>query len=490
MKLLTTVILAAAVGGCGLGLPASRPPSGEGDVVTTEVSLDVFLPDRGSALDVTGEADGGPIFVVPDVALDAANDTRSPPEVGMDASEVSVDADADVFDASVVTDVVDVTDATNALDAPEVRDATDAADVTDRPDDTADAVNAAPDVVDATMSGCADGRTSCGGVCVDTATDERHCGRCGRGCPAGDTCIAGGCGLASCTPGTADCDGRRATGCEVNLATNEDHCGRCESRCATTNGTSQCRSGACVITSCVAPRADCDRRYDTGCETDTTAAAAHCGACGNACLSNVCRNGTCWNVAGSYETQDVALCGSMCTSNSYTGACSCPSGYRASTLRRLVSCALLSSPMNAVASICGSLTPGTFGGVFQNDPMCDLACITPNTYTGTCSCPAGTTALMNFELLADTTCGRARNVRTYLCGRTPGAANLGGGFGGAYLIADPSSGGTLCRQGNPFVSGAPCACPTGFGPALYRVLIPQAAVSPGFVSGHLVLCVQ
>ena len=315
MRPLTIVFLAAAVGGCGLGLPASRPLSGEGDVVATDVPVDIPARDAVSPRDVTDESDdGGPIFGMPDVAHDVADDEVSLPETVTDASDVTADAN-DAVDALIGMDTLDVNDVVDALDVTDVRG------VADRPGDSGDV--------------------------TDVVSDT-------------------------------------------------------------------------VVTSCVAPRADCDQRYDTGCETDTTAAARHCGACGNACLSNVCRNGVCWNVAGAYDMQDLAFCGAACVANTYTGACTCPAGYAASTLRRLAPCSLLANPTTADLSLCGSLTPGTFGGVFQNDPMCALACVTPNAYTGTCACPAGTAALMNFELLADTTCGRSRAVRTYLCGRVSG----------------------------------------------------------------------
>jgi hypothetical protein len=486
MKPLAIGVLVAVVGGCGLGLPASRPSSGEGDVVVTDVSVDLDFRDTGSPIEVTDAAeDGDPIFGPPDVAFDAADDVRSLPEGGMDAADAIADM-SDPVDASVAMDTVDVTEAFDAADAFDVTDVTD---VTDAASDVRDVIEVTTDAVDVVAPPCPGGGVLCNGACVNIASDERNCGRCGRACSAIDTCIAGGCGLGTCASGTADCDGRRTNGCEVNLAIDEGHCGRCDNPCAVSNGTSQCRSGACVITSCVAPRANCDGRYDTGCETDTTAAAAHCGACGNACLSNICRSGVCWNVAGSYDAQDLALCGAACVPNTYTGSCTCPAGYVASTLRRLAPCSVLANPTAANLSVCGSSTPGTFGGLFQSDTNCDQPCVTPNVYTRACACPAGTTGLMNFELLADTTCGRSRAVRTYLCGRVSSGANHGGGFGGAYLLADPASGMSACRQGNPFVTGSPCACPTGYGSVLNRVLIPQSAV-PGYVSGLLVLCLQ
>src|SRR4051812_20805038 len=35
--------------------------------------------------------------------------------------------------------------------------------------------------------------TACGGLCVDTATDERNCGACGNACPTTYRCRASAC---------------------------------------------------------------------------------------------------------------------------------------------------------------------------------------------------------------------------------------------------------------------------------------------------------
>ena len=74
------------------------------------------------------------------------------------------------------------------------------------------------------------------------------------GCSATVPCAAGG----TC------CDGL----CQ-NLQTDPAHC------------------GACAVTACAANFADCDGNAANGCEFDTGASLAHCGACGRACTIRV-----------------------------------------------------------------------------------------------------------------------------------------------------------------------------------------------------------
>jgi alpha-tubulin suppressor-like RCC1 family protein len=104
----------------------------------------------------------------------------------------------------------------------------------------ADGATGAGDV--AAADACA--RTVCGDVCVDTQTDARHCGACGRGCSVanGDAgCVAGACVAAACNAGFADCDANAANGCEVDVRGDVNNCGRCGQRCAIA-----CAAGACV----------------------------------------------------------------------------------------------------------------------------------------------------------------------------------------------------------------------------------------------------
>ncbi len=66
---------------------------------------------------------------------------------------------------------------------------------------------------------CPDG-ACCDGQCVDTQTDESHCGVCDLVCAAGTSCCAGKC---------------------VNLTSDKRNCGTCGKRCR--NGS--CRNGRC-----------------------------------------------------------------------------------------------------------------------------------------------------------------------------------------------------------------------------------------------------
>lgn len=61
-------------------------------------------------------------------------------------------------------------------------------------------------------SGAGDGGAGDGGgleLCVDTRTDDRHCGMCGRSCAAGESCVGGSCQV-RCAAGQTTCSGRCA----------------------------------------------------------------------------------------------------------------------------------------------------------------------------------------------------------------------------------------------------------------------------------------
>ena len=55
--------------------------------------------------------------------------------------------------------------------------------------------------------------------------------------------------------------------------------------CAVAGGTGACTAGVCSVASCMAGRADCDTRFETGCEVATATNARHCGGCGMACAT-------------------------------------------------------------------------------------------------------------------------------------------------------------------------------------------------------------
>jgi hypothetical protein len=129
----------------------------------------------------------------------------------------------------------------------------------------------------------------CDGACVDPESDLQNCGGCGVVCPAPSApgqvaaCVAGRCGGA-CAIGRADCDGDPTNGCEADLGATAT-CGRCDNPCRAPDGTSaRCDEGTCRVR-CDEGRGDCDGDTANGCESELSSAAAHCGACGNACRS-------------------------------------------------------------------------------------------------------------------------------------------------------------------------------------------------------------
>lgn len=119
---------------------------------------------------------------------------------------------------------------------------------------------------------------------VNTRTSMLHCGNCGAACVlpnAVTNCSAGQCGIVSCNPGWADCDGITSNGCEINTRTNVDNCGRCGFECSFPNANAACVEGACQLTTCASGFADCNRTV-LGCETDLSLL-GNCGACGQTC---------------------------------------------------------------------------------------------------------------------------------------------------------------------------------------------------------------
>ncbi len=248
-------------------------------------------------------------------------------------------------------------------------------------------------------SACPTGQTCCGGACVDTQRNTAHCGVCNGGCAVPNatpacmngacavaTCTApfadcdasatsgcetntltsvahcGGCGMAcaaransvascaagrcayECATGFADCDGDAANGCEVDTRTTLGHCGACGRACAPPNATAACVAGACAVASCNAGVGDCDAKATNGCETDTRATVAHCGACGAACPSrdnalSACSAGRCviaclagfadcdGDAANGCEVDTrtslshCGVCGRACAPTNATGSC-------------------------------------------------------------------------------------------------------------------------------------------------------------------------
>ena len=142
------------------------------------------------------------------------------------------------------------------------------------------------------VAACATGRGDCdlsaaNGCEVDVTSSATNCGTCGTACNlpnATPACAMGRCAVASCNAGFADCDLNPANGCEVNLGTSTSHCGMCNNACMFAGASASCTAGTCTLTMCTAGRGDCDGNRANGCETDTNATPAHCGACGSQCV--------------------------------------------------------------------------------------------------------------------------------------------------------------------------------------------------------------
>lgn len=134
-------------------------------------------------------------------------------------------------------------------------------------------------------AGC--GLTQCGSECVDTATNEDHCGSCGKVCDGTHgvrSCAGGECNI-SCSSGFADCDKQVDNGCEIQLDNDILNCGACGN---------DCKDGTCKGGSCAA--ATCDDAKKNGNETDIDCGGGGCKACdaGEACASKEdCQSGVC-----------------------------------------------------------------------------------------------------------------------------------------------------------------------------------------------------
>ncbi|MCB9593039.1 MAG: hypothetical protein H6719_09930 [Sandaracinaceae bacterium] len=100
--------------------------------------------------------------------------------------------------------------------------------------------------------------TDCGAdTCVDTSTDEAHCGGCGVRCDPGEDCVEGACRCGG-VAGGEDCAGTVASTCCgtrcVDLNTSSDHCGSCNAACGMSGGARvSCAEQVCDCGDCRAP---------------------------------------------------------------------------------------------------------------------------------------------------------------------------------------------------------------------------------------------
>jgi hypothetical protein len=91
---------------------------------------------------------------------------------------------------------------------------------------------------------CRGGTVKCGNACVNTATDRQNCGACGKRCGGGETCVKGACTRSNPNPDPDPCpDGQQSCGGQcVDTQTDTRHCGACGTPC----DRGHCVGGKCV----------------------------------------------------------------------------------------------------------------------------------------------------------------------------------------------------------------------------------------------------
>lgn len=128
--------------------------------------------------------------------------------------------------------------------------------------------------------------TDCGGCDVPCAITH--------GTPS---CATGTCAVGACDAGYLDCDGLASNGCEAQVTIDPEHCGGCDVRCDAPSATTACVASSCVVVACGPGTGDCDGAAATGCETETRGSFDHCGACGRSCAlrgtTRECRSSDC-----------------------------------------------------------------------------------------------------------------------------------------------------------------------------------------------------
>lgn len=256
---------------------------------------------------------------------------------------------------------------------------------------------------------CTDKQTCCDGFCVETSSNPKNCGECGRGCP-GTTCSSGQC-TNTCALGFLDCDKNAFTGCEANSASDPENCGSCGAKCSFDQ---TCELGKCA---CPQGSDNCDGKLETGCETNLASDAANCGSCGKSCGPNqVCSAGKCACDTGFGDcnsdpndgceaklAEDGKNCGSCGTSCGVNGACA---GAKCGCLTGFLDCDASAGCESAIAdpkscgkcgSACSGATPNCDGTqcvakCSANTTQCGNSCVETKTdplHCGGCNQPVG-----------------------------------------------------------------------------------------------------
>lgn len=282
-----------------------------------------------------------------------------------------------------------------------------------------------------TGSRCAGTTIECGAACVDPATDESHCGRCGNQCGAGLVCNAGRCEalpmdcLARPCPGDFGCDPETRT-CSR----------RCFSAADCQAGGSSCRAGVCGCslggsvcgsvcsptgTSCVCP-AGSEGHPTLGC-VDIDECARGTQRCG---ANEVCRNqnpGATCECAPGFISVRGACVADLCATNN--GGCH----PRASCFMWEPTRAECQCPSGLVGDG-RSCVPECISSGTCADPS--LACYpSPLSFYGVCERPGfgapGDACATNADCGSGTRCERRAGGNLSFCARLCGGTTCGAG---------------------------------------------------------------
>ncbi len=233
--------------------------------------------------------------------------------------------------------------------------------------------------------------------------DPMNCGACGRVCPSVNgtaSCVGGECRIA-CNSGWDDCTGGVADGCETNTTADKANCGACARNCDSlfaappVNATGQCVNSACEVDACLPNFDDCDSNPDT-CESDLRSDEGDCGACGIACqptgvtsAGNQCVSGTCTPSCDSTHANCDTMGPNGCEINTNTNTAHCGGCNMACTGGRPCISGMCGCSGGLTLCSDACVNTATDG---MNCGMCGTVCTGGRTcVSSVCQCPSGLT---------------------------------------------------------------------------------------------------
>jgi len=342
---------------------------------------------------------------------------------------------------------------------------------------------------------CMAGAVLCGKVCVDTATDSKNCGGCGKNCGAGQVCVKGTCSI-WCPTNQAKCGGGDGgVAYCANLKTDNTNCGACGMACAAGQ---VCSAGKCAL-SCQAGLTNCG-----GTCTNLKSDNSNCGKCGAACLAGqVCSTGTCTLSCQAGLINCGGTCVDLKTSPANCGACGkacltgqvCSGGKCALTCQQgQTNCGSACVDLQKSTSHCGKcgakckVGEVCVGGVCKNicgngkldtGEQCDgsllagKTCKSFNYYGGTLSC----TKKCRFDSSKCDNCGNGKLDSGELC--DTGISSGAGACPTSCVDTNPCTKDTLLGAGT---CQAKCSFPACTCVAHAEMLLDGKQVSKGYLT--------